>query len=217
MPRKPAKSKYTTNELCSETLRLQQLVSSGTCTSFNKATELRNPKFSRMALYRCHKKLQENPDAVIKQKGRPRTLSEVEEKEIVDRLHSAQKSLSHITNDLIVRESVSVGAIKRPDEDNIDAAVSRVVRMGGEDWLHSFKRRHSIKTYEKKRPIEIERAIKSQPEISLNYWRLLYHVHALCQIHRRIASGKVVLFLDCSHIYSCNRRNRSPSSCYLAW
>lgn len=103
------------------------------------------------------------------------------------------------------------------DEDNFDAAVSRVVRMGGEDWLHSFKRRHSIKTYEKKRPIEIERAIKSQPEISLNYWRLLYHVHALCQIHRRIASGKVVLFLDCSHIYSCNRRNRSPSSCYLAW
>jgi len=45
------------------------------------------------------------------------------------------------------------------------------------------------KLWEKKRPIEIERARKSQPEVTLNYFRLILHVQALCQIHRRIASG----------------------------
>jgi len=50
-------------------------------------------------------------------------------------------------------------------------------------------KRNNIKTYEKKRPIEIESARKSQPEVTLNYLRLILHVQALCQIHRRIASG----------------------------
>jgi len=50
--------------------------------------------------------------------------------------------------------------------------------MGGKTWLTSVKKRYNIKNYEKKRPLEIERVRKAQPEITLDYLRLILHTQA---------------------------------------
>jgi hypothetical protein len=107
MPRKP-KIKYTPDELKKETLRLSQLISSGQYTSFFNAVTVRDRRFSVSTLYRTYKKLRDNPSATIRKKGRPYTLSDDQENTLVQRIHSVQDHLSHITNDIIVREAVSV-------------------------------------------------------------------------------------------------------------
>src|SRR4051812_2410929 len=79
-------------------------------------------------------------------------------------------------------------------DDTEENAISRINHVGGKHWLKKFKKRNELKTYEKKSPIEIERTRKAQLEITLNYFRLIIHVQALClcHIHRRIASGVLV-------------------------
>jgi hypothetical protein len=46
-----------------------------------------------------------------------------------------------------------------------------------------------LRTIQKYRPLELERAIKNQPEFTLDFWRLLMHTYALMHIHRVLASG----------------------------
>jgi len=107
MPRKP-KIKYTPEELKLETLRLTKLVESGQYISFYHAVEVRDRRFSISTLYRTYKKLIDNSAVVIRKKGRPRTLSDDQENKLVERIHSVQNHLSHITNDIIIREAVTV-------------------------------------------------------------------------------------------------------------
>ena len=43
-----------------------------------------------------------------------------------------------------------------------------------------------------RRPVEKERAAKTQPEVVLMHFRLTAHAYALCQIQRAIGKGVVV-------------------------
>ena len=54
------------------------------------------------------------------------------------------------------------------------------------------KRDPRLRDHMKHRPIELERCIKTQPEIVLQYNRALVQAHAICQITRHIASGRPV-------------------------
>jgi len=97
---------------------------------------MRDPKFSIAALYRCLRQL-DNPSFQFKPKGRPRTVKDEQEKLIVEKIKSAQLTLSQITNDIIVRESISI-ASKIESYETENDAVSRLKRMGGKTWLTSF-------------------------------------------------------------------------------
>ena len=69
----------------------------------------KDPKYPSSTLYRVKKLLFQNPNLTdLKKKGRPFTLSTDKEEIILNRLHSLRLILSHITNDIIVRESVYV-------------------------------------------------------------------------------------------------------------
>jgi len=68
----------------------------------------RDRRFSPSSLYRTYKKLRNNPDTILIKRGRPNTLSIDQENTLLERLHSIQNSLSHLTNDLIVREAIYV-------------------------------------------------------------------------------------------------------------
>jgi len=120
---------------------------------------MRDPKFSIAALYRCLRQL-DNPSFQFKPKGRPRTVKDEQEKLIVEKIKSAQLTLSQITNDIIVRESISIASkiescmiffhssyltqfqkntkINFFKDETENDAVSRLKRMGGKTWLTSF-------------------------------------------------------------------------------
>ena len=54
--------------------------------------------------------------------------------------------------------------------------------------MAGFRKRHpEFKTHSTGRPVEVERAMKTQPEITVQYLRLLLHAFALRQIHEHVA------------------------------
>jgi hypothetical protein len=63
-------------------------------------------------------------------------------------------------------------------------------RCTGKDWWRGFQKRYpSLSKQSRKRAIEQHRAMKTQPEITVKFWRLLLHTYALMMIHRAIATG----------------------------
>jgi hypothetical protein len=88
-------------------------------------------------------------------------------------------------------------ALRRRNEAEIQSdrvweeeALLRFIRVGGEKWTRAFLKRHSELTVSQtKRPIEMARAAKTQPEIVLQHYRNVAFTVALCQIQRKIASG----------------------------
>jgi len=92
--------------------------------------------------------------------GRPHTLDETAEKAVMERILAIQNNFSHITDSVIIREALDVAARKRQDEIGNTGAVVRVLRVGGQYWLKKFKQRNDLRTYNRKKPIEVARAIK---------------------------------------------------------
>jgi hypothetical protein len=100
------------------------------------------------------------------------------------------KEITHVTNTILRREAFDIARKRRPGEEDDTAAFARLQHIGGDDWLTNIKKRFPcLRTIQKYRPSELERAIKNQPEFTLNFWRLLMHTYALMHIHRVLASG----------------------------
>ena len=76
----------------------------------------------------------------------------------------------------------------------LEKAAARYNKLGGYKWVRGFLKRNPglTLTISKHRPIEKERAAKTQPEISIQHFRNLAHAIALCQIQRAVASGRNV-------------------------
>ena len=80
-------------------------------------------------------------------------------------------------------------ASSRPQE----AKVLALTRCGGAKWLRSFtSTREILRCHVAKRPIEVERAQKAQPEYTVMFFRMQLYTHGLCHIHRALASGRRV-------------------------
>jgi hypothetical protein len=99
-----------------------------------------------------------------------------------------EEQVSHLTNSIIVREALDVARICQLGETE-DDVVARLLRCGGDDWLQNFKARHNFKLHSKRRPVELERAIKNQPEETVQWLRLVLHAMAVIQIHRAMKAG----------------------------
>lgn len=123
--------------------------------------------------------------------GGPLTLGERGEDLLLERLRQVEKEVSHLTSAIIIREALDFARIHQPGESTEDV-ISRLRRCGGDDWLSGFKKRHKLKIKARRRAVEIERAIKNQPEETVLWLRLLLHSFAVLQIHRAMAAGVTV-------------------------
>ncbi len=139
-------------------------------------------------IYKHVAKRQADPTYKVADLGRPRELTDEEELEVITNLKAIGKEFHTLNNDIILREAIEVARKQRSNED-MEKTIKRLNHMGGDDWLRSFKKRHGISYKSISRPMEIERAIKNQPEITLDHWRNLMHAHAIIQIHEALASG----------------------------
>jgi hypothetical protein len=144
--------------------------------------------------------LKDGPSAVkLDFRGRPPTLTKFQEGLICDALIDFEKTYNIITRWVLSNEALHMALMRRDDEELNDndlyevRACLRYVRVGGKDWIKGFLRRNpSITVSKKGRPIEKERAAKTQPEISVQHYRNLAHAYALCQIQRAITKGRNV-------------------------
>jgi hypothetical protein len=96
-----------------------------------------------------------------------------------------------INKDMIMREAMDIAATKQTDEIDFSKAIKRVQNCG-KKWFLKAGKEQGWHYSRKKKPMEIQRAMKAQPEITTDYFRLLLHTHALCHIHRVIASGESI-------------------------
>ena len=81
----------------------------------------------------------------------------------------------HVTANMVRREAFDLARERREGETDDDIC-KRIMHVGGDDWLTAIRKRHPVlRNVKKRRPIEIERAMKNQPEVTLQHWRLLAH------------------------------------------
>jgi hypothetical protein len=97
----------------------------------------------------------------------------------------------------VIKEEALGYALRKLTQEEVDNeeiwmqnAFKRWNRIGGDRWVSGFLARHDvIKTSKKKRPIERERAMKTQPENVLQHFRNVNHGYALCQMQRKKAAN----------------------------
>ena len=142
------------------------------------------------------KKLRNSPTRPLPQTtGRRLTLTTDEEKEIAKRCEELLRrhGFSILTDAVLQGEALDIARRPRTGEGPLDQAVfERCKRVGGYYWCQSFRKRYGFTKNRVSRPIEIERAFKTQPEFLLLHFRNLLHLYALMHIHRVIASGQLV-------------------------
>src|SRR3989338_7857026 len=144
---------------------------------------------------RFRKQRQVNPDYKPRSRGRPPELTEVQCLEIVKRLEEliSRHGGGVITNEVIQGEALDVARTPLVGESpNSEVIFQRCKRVGGREWVNAFRRKYQFTKKRTKRPIEIGRAMKCQPEFMLLQFRHIAHIYALMQIHRVIASGVIV-------------------------
>jgi hypothetical protein len=162
---------------------------------------------ARSSLYTAVKKCEmyedlseaEVKDFNIQGRGRPQTLSEEQEELIIAACRQFEMEFESITMHVLSNEARFMALMRRDDEElNNDAtwaqrACLRFMRVGGKKWVRGFMNRHpEISVSKQRRPVERERAAKTQPEVSLQHFRNVLHGTALCQIQRAITNGIVV-------------------------
>jgi len=159
--------------------------------SFNKfLAEHPDCPIGKTTLAKHFKRIRERRDKP--RRGRPTSLSHEEEKTVIQRIRELEGSMTHVTNFMIQRElahvaaTSSLSAVGTSDE---VSSLMKIVSVTNSSYLKRFKHRHSLKNHSKSRPVEFVRAVKTQPEISLEFFRLVCHLHAVIQIHSEIASG----------------------------
>jgi len=151
------------------------------------------PAYSTACKFRAGKF--RSPDAEPPRVGRPSELTDADNLEVARRLETLirQHGGGVITNNVIAGEALDVARIPRLGEGpNSPGIFDRCKRVGGYYWCKSFRQKYGFTETRVKRPIEIERAMKCQPEFMLLQYRNLAHVYALMMIHRAIARGQVV-------------------------
>jgi hypothetical protein len=130
--------------------------------------------------------------------GRPTVLSVAQEKEVLEACGEFEHEFGILTKTVVAEEARHIAMKPLGEEVNDDIlwgerAAARFNRVGGRRWISGFIRRHPDVTISKtKRPIEKQRAAKTQPEISVQHYRILAHAIALCQVQRAIAAGRNV-------------------------
>jgi hypothetical protein len=135
-------------------------------------------------------------DVRIAPRGRPTTLTPEEEEMVIQGSRDFEAIYGIITRFTLKTEARQVALRRRDEAERLSdevwecEALLRFVRVGGEKWLKGFLKRHpEITISQTKRPIEMARAAKTQPEIVLQHFRNVAHTQALCQIQRKLANG----------------------------
>lgn len=115
--------------------------------------------------------------------GHPRVMTPEEEQEVFKRCNNIQKKfgVGALNNTSIGQEARDVARHQRPGEPLSDTQ-ARFTNVGHSWWVQSFKKRFGLESTRSKRPLEIERAFKSQPEFTLIHLRRYIHTCALVQI-----------------------------------
>jgi hypothetical protein len=159
---------------------------------------------SRSSLYAAVKKREklteeEVQDFKIAPRGRPICLTEVQEELLISACRQFETQYENITMTVLSNEARFMALMRRDDEELnneelwAERACVRFMRVGGPKWVRGFMKRHpEITVSKQRRPVEKERAAKTQPEVSLQHFRNISHGVALCQIQRAIAIGTVV-------------------------
>jgi hypothetical protein len=112
-------------------------------------------------------------DWKVKPLGRQKTLTEAQELLAVRRISHLAHTTSGVTLHMVRAKLVVVAAMRLPGEKDDKAAVARVKRCGSKDHLRSLRKRHGISVSRVGRPMEKERAMAQQPELRVNYYRLI--------------------------------------------
>lgn len=71
--------------------------------------------------------------------GRAVELGSTQELEVCRRIDSFLEQYNFVTPDFIVREALDLARQQRPGEVNLDAAMKRVMHLGGQEWYKSSK------------------------------------------------------------------------------
>jgi hypothetical protein len=141
------------------------------------------------------------PDVISakrKRAGKPTTLNELQELNVIKACQDFEKIYGVLTKSILRNEArhIAVQPIGQECDNEIlwgINAASRYNRVGGNKWVAGFLKRHAeISVTKVKRPIEKERAAKTQPEITLQHFRNILHAMALSQIQNAIACKKNV-------------------------
>jgi len=161
----------------------------GNSMFFKEAYELLPLKFRGLG-FSTYKKIiktgKQNPEgALFRAAGRPTTLSEEEERDLVNIIREATADGFLVTHNCLVIWGFQI-LTQSPrfpimDETSKEEAVQHI---GGKKWLRSFKARHDIQIHSNERSLEAVRAQKTQPENTVDFFRNLLRAHALSHIHR---------------------------------
>jgi len=158
---------------------------------------------ARSTLYSIVKNHDESEDPSgeirIPKAGRPPTLTSKQERKIVDACKTFESEHGVVTKAVVIGEAKELALEPQGEEEEQcealqeQQAAMRYNRVGGKHWMQKFLARNPEFTISHvRRPVEKERASKTQPEVALMYFRLCAHTYALCQIQRAIGEGKVV-------------------------
>jgi hypothetical protein len=195
-PNKKRRASYTEAQMLQALESFEQdkeNIYKGNATKFLKSYQATLPQGTTLppSTFANHVKNRRNPSyakSSLPSLGGPLALGKAGEDLLVSRLQQIQAEVSHLTNAIIVREALDIARTPQPGESK-EVVASRVARCGGDDWLTGFKNRNNIKIKSKRRPVELERAVKNQPEETVQWLRLLLYGEAVLQIHRAMAGG----------------------------
>ncbi len=181
-PNKKRRASYTEAQMLQALESFEQdkeNIYKGNATKFLKSYQATLPQGTTLppSTFANHVKNRRNPSyakSSLPSLGGPLALGKAGEDLLVSRLQQIQAEVSHLTNAIIVREALDIARTPQPGESK-EVVASRVARCGGDDWLTGFKNRNNIKIKSKRRPVELERAVKNQPEETVQWLRLLLY------------------------------------------
>jgi hypothetical protein len=125
--------------------------------------------------------------SVAPKNGRPYSLPSVLEQSAKQRVQALVNDGGVVTRAQVRNELLFTALTKLPGESDADVA-QRFSRVGGPCHVRDFLKVHKFSSISNGRPIEVERAMKYQPEYVVDHFRLILHCHAVCQLQRAIAA-----------------------------
>jgi hypothetical protein len=126
--------------------------------------------------------------------GAPTALNAALAADVQDRLTAATAKLGGLSKNLITLEARGA-VLNEMYEGKLTAekAAHTLTRIGGDKWFRNVGDQVPIiKVFNTKRPLEVYRAAKLQPEFAVDFFRLVNFAHALAQVSAAVHSGRVV-------------------------
>jgi hypothetical protein len=149
-------------------------------------------RFVYKTFQRQVKRLQKGLRKTPPKAGRKFTFTSPERKAAGEAFRELKSSYTHVNNDMLSREAMDIARTPRYEGEDQKKIIKRVLFAGGRRHLAGLRKSEGIGVRSFKRPLELERAVKNQPEIALDWFRILLHLHAVCQIQRALACGTEV-------------------------